>query len=265
MDGRMMAFTSAETGTVSVFERPILWSPPRRILDQAALEEKCRVLRERLRDIAKKHKRVRLASSLSAEDMVITDVILRDNDQDVADNIDIFTLETGRLPAETLTLLDEIQQRYGTPLAIYTPDASSVQAYIEEYGLNGFYESLQARKVCCNIRKVAPLTAALAVADSWITGQRREQSVTRTQLALAEEDTARGIAKYNPLFDWSEQEVWAYVEQYEVPVNALHYQGYPSIGCEPCTKAVREGEDPRAGRWWWENQNNRECGLHVHN
>src|SRR5690606_34909450 len=156
----------------SVFERPILWSPPRRILDQAALEEKCRVLRERLRDIAKKHKRVRLASSLSAEDMVITDVILRDNDQDVADNIDIFTLETGRLPAETLTLLDEIQQRYGTPLAIYTPDASSVQAYIEEYGLNGFYESLQARKVCCNIRKVAPLTAALAVADSWITGQR---------------------------------------------------------------------------------------------
>src|SRR5690606_6170939 len=202
--------------------------------------------------------------------MVITDVILREAGKseqyrDIARHIDIFTLETGRLPIATLALLDQIQARYGTQLAIYRPDQAAVQAYIDQYGMNGFYESLQARRQCCDIRKVVPLAAALADADAWITGQRREQSVTRSDLALHEHDEARGISKYNPLFDWSEQEIWAYVEQYSVPVNALHYQGYPSIGCDPCTKAIRVGEDPRAGRWWWENQDSRECGLHVHN
>ena len=264
-----MAFHSAQT-QASVIERPILWTPPRRVTDPAALDEKCRQLRERLRDIARAHQHTRLASSLSAEDMVITDVILRaaeqgDPYQDIAAHIDIFTLETGRLPAETLALLDQIQTQYGVRLAIYTPDESAVQAYIGQYGLNGFYESLQARRQCCDIRKVVPLAAALAGADAWITGQRREQSVTRSDLHLHEHDEARGISKYNPLFDWSEQEIWAYVERYSVPVNALHYQGYPSIGCDPCTKAIRVGEDPRAGRWWWENQDSRECGLHVHN
>ncbi len=260
-----MAVTSGETGTASIFERPILWSPPSRKPDQAALNAKSAQLRERLRAIARDHRRVRLASSLSAEDMVITDVILRDNDKAVSENIDIFTLETGRLPAETLALLDDIEGRYGARLEIYRPDDALVQDFIAQYGLNGFYESLEARKACCHIRKVVPLAAALSEADAWITGQRREQSVTRTDLALAEHDSARGIEKYNPLFDWTEQEIWAYVEQFSVPVNALHYEGYPSIGCDPCTKAVRAGEDPRAGRWWWENQNNRECGLHVHN
>ncbi len=264
-----MAFHSAQT-QASVFERPILWAPPKRAIDSAALEEKCRQLRERLLDIARTHQRTRLASSLSAEDMVITDVILREAGQseqyqDITAHIDIFTLETGRLPAETLALLDQIQTRYGTRLAIYTPDQAAVQAYVDQYGMNGFYESLQARRQCCDIRKVVPLAAALANADAWITGQRREQSVTRSDLDLHEQDEARGISKYNPLFDWSEQEIWAYVERYSVPVNALHYQGYPSIGCDPCTKAIRVGEDPRAGRWWWENQDSRECGLHVHN
>lgn len=263
-----MTFQSASTQAAPVFERPILWSPPTRAIAPIALEEKSRQLRERLLAIAKQHQRSRLASSLSAEDMVITDVILRDvqtTQQDICTHIDIFTLETGRLPTETLALLDQIQTRYGSGLAVYTPDQQAVQAYIEQNGLNGFYESLKARKQCCDIRKVAPLAAALADADAWITGQRREQSVTRSALDLHERDTARGISKYNPLFDWSEQDVWAYIERYSVPVNALHYQGYPSIGCDPCTKAVRAGEDPRAGRWWWENQDSRECGLHVHN
>lgn len=264
-----MAFHSGQT-QASVFERPILWAPPKRPIDSAAMDEKCRQLRERLLDIARTHQYTRLASSLSAEDMVITDVILREAGQseqyqDIATHIDIFTLETGRLPAETLTLLDQIQTRYGTRLAIYTPDQSAVQAYVDQYGMNGFYESLQARRQCCDIRKVVPLAAALANADAWITGQRREQSVTRSDLDFHELDEARGISKYNPLFDWSEQEIWAYVKRYSVPVNALHYQGYPSIGCDPCTKAIRVGEDPRAGRWWWENQDSRECGLHVHN
>ena len=264
----MMAFESATTQVASAFERPILWSPPARAIAPVALQDKCMQLRERLLAIAQKHQRTRLASSLSAEDMVITDVILRDakNTQpEICTHIDIFTLETGRLPAETLALLDQIQARYGSRLAIYTPDQKAVHAYVEQHGLNGFYESLQARKQCCDIRKVAPLAAALADADAWITGQRREQSITRSELGLHELDTARGISKYNPLFDWSEQDVWAYVERFSVPVNALHYQGYPSIGCDPCTKAVRVGEDPRAGRWWWENQDSRECGLHVHN
>jgi len=264
-----MNFHSAQTQAL-FSEQPILWRPPKRTLDTAALDEKCLQLRERLLGIARTHQRTRLASSLSAEDMVITDVILREAAQseqyrDIATHIDIFTLETGRLPAETLALLDQIQTRYGIRLAIYTPDESAVQAYIEQHGINGFYESLQARRQCCDIRKVIPLAAALADADAWITGQRREQSVTRSDLGLHEQDEARGISKYNPLFDWSEQEVWAYVDRFSVPVNALHYQGYPSIGCDPCTKAVRVGEDPRAGRWWWENQDSRECGLHVHN
>lgn len=260
-----MAYLSADTTTATVFERPVLWSPPKRLASLVSIEEKSQQLSERLLQIARQHQHVRLASSLSAEDMVISDVILRNAHPDIAGSIDIFTLETGRLPAETLALLDNIQTHYGTKLAIYTPADEAVQAYIDRYGLNGFYESLAARKQCCDIRKVVPLAAALADADAWITGQRREQSVTRGELALAEDDTARGIRKYNPLFDWSEQDVWAYVEQFSVPVNALHYQGYPSIGCEPCTKAVRAGEDPRAGRWWWENQDSRECGLHVHN
>ena len=259
-----MTVTSAQSESALLFERPVLWSPPRRAVKDAELADKCGQLRVRLQRIAEQHASARFASSLSAEDMVITDMILRDSPVHVAAHIDIFTLETGRLPAQTLALLDRIRQRYGLRLDLYRPDEQAVEDYVAKYGANGFYDSVQARQRCCEIRKVIPLDAALAGAQAWVTGQRRGQSVTRSDLSLVETDHARGIPKYNPLFDWSEAEVWAYIDSFDVPVNPLHYQGYPSIGCDPCTKAVRQGEDPRAGRWWWESQDNRECGLHVH-
>lgn len=259
-----MTATSAQSESTLLFERPVLWSPPRRTDKPADLAGKCGALRARLQMIAEQHEHARFASSLSAEDMVITDMLLRDSPANVVANIDIFTLETGRLPIQTLALLDQIQQRYGSRLDLYRPDEQAVEAYVAEYGANGFYDSVPARQRCCEIRKVVPLGAALAGAQAWVTGQRREQSVTRSDLSLVEMDIARGIPKYNPLFDWSETEVWAYVDTFDIPVNPLHYQGYPSIGCDPCTKAVRQGEDTRAGRWWWESQDNRECGLHVH-
>lgn len=240
-----------------------MWSPPKGNVSTALLQEKRGVLTERLRAIARSHSRIRLASSLSAEDQVITDIILRDLYPAGHTSIDIFTLGTGRLHPETLALIEEVKQQYQYDINIYRPDPVQIDSYASHYGLNGFYDSLEARKKCCQIRKIDPLNIALQDADAWITGQRREQSVTRTELALQEQDTARNILKYNPLFDWSEAEIWAYVELYNLPVNALHARGYPSIGCEPCTKAVRVGEDLRAGRWWWESQDSKECGLHV--
>jgi phosphoadenosine phosphosulfate reductase len=180
-------------------------------------------------------------------------------------HLPIFTLQTGRLHAETLAMLDRIRERYDYAIEQYTPDARAVEAYVRDHGLNAFYDSIELRKACCNIRKVVPLNRALKDADAWLTGQRREQAVTRADLPFVEDDDARGIAKYNPLFDWTEAEVWAYLEQHAVPTNALHDKGYPSIGCEPCTRAVRAGEDVRAGRWWWESRDSKECGLHATN
>lgn len=245
------------------FERPLLWSPPKGNISATLLQDKRAVLVERLRIIAASHSRVRLASSLSAEDQVLADIILTELTHTPNQHIDIFTLETGRLHPATLALLEQVKRRYDYEIKLYRPEAGQLAEYINTYGLNGFYDSLEARKKCCQIRKIIPLDQALAQADAWITGQRREQSVTRTELALQEQDTARNILKYNPLFDWTEAEIWAYVEQYDLPVNVLHDQGYPSIGCDPCTKAVRAGEDPRAGRWWWESRDSKECGLHV--
>jgi len=201
---------------------------------------------------------VKLASSLAAEDMVLTHAILSRQL-----GIGIFSLNTGRLHAETLEMLDKVQARYGYAIEQFTPNAAAVQAYVASHGANAFYESVALRKSCCEIRKVEPLGRALAGVQAWVTGQRREQSVTRAELHLEEQDTARGIAKYNPLADWSEADVWAYLEAFDVPVNPLHARGYPSIGCEPCTRAVRPGEDSRAGRWWWESRDSKECGLHI--
>ncbi len=144
---------------------------------------------------------------------------------------------------------------------IRTPAA--VEAYVKDHGLNAFYESVDLRKSCCGIRKVEPLNRALAGVEAWVTGQRREQSVTRTELHEQEHDAARGIEKYNPLAEWTEADVWAYLRHFDVPVNPLHARGYPSIGCEPCTRAIRPGEDSRAGRWWWESRDTKECGLHI--
>lgn len=198
------------------------------------------------------------ASSLAAEDMVLTDLILKDK---LA--ISIFTLETGRLHAETLGVLAAIRTHYGVDLAQYKPDPAALEAYVSENGLNAFYDSVEMRKECCRIRKVEPLNRALSGNQAWITGQRRAQSSTRSDLAIQEDDAAHAMQKFNPLADWTEDQIWHYIRSNEVPYNPLHDKGYPSIGCEPCTRAIQPGEDIRAGRWWWESPDTKECGLHV--
>jgi phosphoadenosine phosphosulfate reductase len=198
------------------------------------------------------------ASSLAAEDMVLTDLILR-----ATLSIGIFTLETGRLHAETLHVIDRIKEVYGYDVALYRPEPAAVDAYVAQHGLNGFYDSIDLRKECCRIRKIEPLGRALTGNKAWVTGQRRAQSSTRAALDVQESDDAHRMTKFNPLADWSEQDVWHYIRSNNVPYNSLHDKGYPSIGCEPCTRAVQPGEDVRAGRWWWENPDTKECGLHV--
>ncbi|MFP5486598.1 MAG: phosphoadenylyl-sulfate reductase, partial [Gammaproteobacteria bacterium] len=177
--------------------------------------------------------------------------------------ITIFSLDTGRLPAETYTLIGEVERRYGTRLEIYFPDATAVETYVRSHGINAFYDSVELRKACCGVRKMEPLRRALAGRKAWITGLRAAQSVTRTGLALREFDAGNGLEKLNPLSEWTEAEVWAYIRINEVPYNALHDQFYPSIGCAPCTRAIAVGEDVRAGRWWWEDPSTKECGLHA--
>jgi len=198
------------------------------------------------------------ASSLAAEDMVLTDLILK-----AKLPIAIFSLETGRLHAETLSMIDRVKQTYDYDIALYRPQPEAVARYVRDHGLNAFYDSVEMRKECCRIRKVEPLGQALAGKKAWITGQRRAQSSTRAELAVQEDDPGHAMQKFNPLADWSEQDVWDYLRQNDVPYNALHDRGFPSIGCEPCTRAVQPGEDVRAGRWWWENPESKECGLHV--
>jgi phosphoadenosine phosphosulfate reductase len=178
-------------------------------------------------------------------------------------NIGIFSLETGRLHAETLGMLDAVKNTYGTAITLFKPEAAAVDAYVQQHGLNAFYDSVEMRKECCRIRKVEPLNRALAGNKAWVTGQRRAQAATRTELAVQEDDIAHGMQKFNPLADWSEEDVWHYIRSNQVPYNPLHDKGYPSIGCEPCTSAIQPGEDVRAGRWWWENPESKECGLHV--
>jgi phosphoadenosine phosphosulfate reductase len=198
------------------------------------------------------------ASSLAAEDMVLTDLILK-----AKLPIGIFTLETGRLHKETLAMVDRIRETYGHEVALYKPETSAIDAYVTQNGLNAFYDSVDMRKECCRIRKVEPLNRALSGNKAWVTGQRRAQSTTRAELAVQEDDVAHGMTKFNPLADWSEEDVWNYIRSHNVPYNPLHDTGYPSIGCEPCTRAIQPGEDVRAGRWWWENPESKECGLHV--
>ncbi|ENO95747.1 phosphoadenosine phosphosulfate reductase [Thauera phenylacetica B4P] len=198
------------------------------------------------------------ANSFGAEDMVLTDLILSN-----ALPITVFSLDTGRLPAETYSLIGEVERHYGSKLEIYFPDAGAVETFVRSHGINAFYDSVELRKACCGVRKMEPLRRALAGRKAWITGLRAAQSVTRAGLPVRETDTANGLEKLNPLTDWTETEVWAYIRINEVPYNALHDQFYPSIGCAPCTRAIALGEDVRAGRWWWENPETKECGLHV--
>lgn len=198
------------------------------------------------------------ASSLGAEDMVLTDVIFRRGL-----DIEIFTLDTGRLHADTVALLGKIRKHYERDIRVVRPDPDAVAQYVTVHGRNAFYESVDLRKRCCEIRKVEPLRRALAGKACWITGQRREQSATRSGLALQEHDAVHDMPKFNPLADWSEHDVWEYIGRHGVPYNALHEQGYRSIGCAPCSRPTLPGEEVRAGRWWWEAAEGRECGLHV--
>lgn len=201
---------------------------------------------------------VSLASSLSGEDMIITHLIATH-----FLDIGVFAIDTGMLHTQTLDLIGQVQTRYGIDVKIFRPNTIAVQNYVDDHGKHAFYESLNLRHSCCDIRKVEPLTRALSGLSGWITGQRREQGTTRRTLAHVETDVARGIAKYNPLADWTWDDVLDFAKANDVPLNALHARGYPSIGCEPCTRAIRQGEDPRSGRWWWERADTKECGLHV--
>ena len=201
---------------------------------------------------------VAFANSLGAEDMVLVDLIRKNKL-----NVEIFSIDTGRLPAETYHLIQEVELKYQFKIKIYFPNQEKVESYVNLNGINAFYNSLDLRKSCCGIRKVEPLNRALKDKKAWITGMRQEQSQTRQTLQEEEFDEAHQSQKLNPLSTWSENEIWAYIKINEVPYNALHDQFYPSIGCAPCTRAISEGEDVRAGRWWWEDPQNKECGLHV--
>jgi phosphoadenosine phosphosulfate reductase len=212
------------------------------------------VLNEAVRD----HAPVVFASSLGAEDMVLTDLIAKHRL-----DIGIFSLDTGRLPQETCELIHETRRHYGIPLAVYFPDNRLVEEYVAQHGINGFYDSVENRKGCCFARKVEPLRRALKDKGAWVTGLRRDQAVTRGTLEVSSWDADNGLQKFNPLLDWSNRDVWAYIRQHDVPYNRLHDQFYPSLGCAPCTRSVTAGEDIRAGRWWWENPESKECGLHT--
>jgi phosphoadenosine phosphosulfate reductase len=214
--------------------------------------------RELLTRIAHDFRPATLASSLSAEDMVLTDLIAREKI-----DIDIFVIDTGRLHGDTLDLIGRIETRYGLEVRVIHPKPAAVADYVWQHGKDAFYESIELRKGCCEMRKVEPLKRALAGKKAWITGLRREQSATRSAIAVEELDNTHGLAKFNPLADWSEVDVWGYIRAHEVPYNPLYDQGYRSIGCAPCTRPVVVGEDARAGRWWWETGTASECGLHV--
>jgi phosphoadenosine phosphosulfate reductase len=204
--------------------------------------------------------KIALASSFGAEDVVIIDMMA---------NLDknrarVFTLDTGRLNQETYDVMDEIRARYGIPIEVYFPDHNEVEEMVRARGMNLMYESVENRKLCCEIRKVHPLKRALSTLDGWITGLRRNQVVTRATTKKVEIDRDHGgIVKVNPLADWTSDMVWDYIRKNNVPYNKLHDIGFPSIGCEPCTRAIKPGEDPRAGRWWWESAAQKECGIHF--
>ena len=203
------------------------------------------------------------ANSLGAEDMVLTDLIADFNAGAPARAIEIFSLDTGRLPAETYDLMAQVQKHYDLKLKVFFPQSSAVENFVRQHGINAFYDSVDLRKACCRARKVEPLQRALAGKKAWITGLRAQQATTRSGLPVQEFDEGNKLEKFNPLADWTEKEVWAYIKLNGVPYNALHDKFFPSIGCAPCTRAVTPGEDIRSGRWWWEQADTKECGLHL--
>ena len=201
--------------------------------------------------------RLALSSSLSIEDQTLTDMMLRIDPQ-----ANIFTLDTGRLFPETYELIDRTNEHYKVKLKVYCPQTEALQQFVATEGINPFYESIEKRHACCEVRKLEPLRRAFRDLDVWVCGLRSAQSVTRSDMRLIEWDERHGLLKINPLIHWTEQQVWDYIKENRVPYNRLHDKGFPSIGCEPCTRAVRRIDDVRAGRWWWESPDHRECGLH---
>jgi len=201
--------------------------------------------------------RIALSSSMGAEDQVLTDMVMR-----IDPEVKIFTLDTGRLFYETYELIERTSLRYKKNIEIYFPSPAEVERMVTEKGINLFYQSIENRKECCRVRKIEPLKRAFKGLEVWICGLRRNQSATRTENQMVEWDEANGLIKLNPLIDWSEQDVWEYIKANGVPYNPLHDKGFPSIGCQPCTRAIEPGEDVRAGRWWRENPETKECGLH---
>ena len=201
--------------------------------------------------------KVAFSTSLGAEDQAITKMIA-----DIDKTAHIFTLDTGRLFPETYDLMDRTAKKYDITIRVMFPDAARVEEMVNSKGINLFYDSVENRKLCCHIRKIEPLKRAFKGLDAWICGLRREQSVTRKDMKLVEWDENNGLLKVNPLIDWTEAHLWEYIKQNHIPYNPLHDKGFPSIGCQPCTRAIMPGEDVRAGRWWWENPETRECGLH---
>ena len=201
--------------------------------------------------------RIIQSTSLGLEDQVITEMVMRQDRK-----TKIFTLDTGRLFPETYDLIARTNKHFGIRIATYFPDSSKVEKMVAEHGINLFYDSVEKRKLCCSIRKVAQLPRAFRGKDAWICGLRKDQSVTRFFSRLVEWDPHNKLVKINPLINWNETEVRAYLKKHNIPYNLLHDRGFPSIGCEPCTRAIEPGEEVRAGRWWWENEIHKECGLH---
>jgi phosphoadenosine phosphosulfate reductase len=203
--------------------------------------------------------KVALSSSLGPEDQVLTDMAVR-----ISKDVRIFTLDTGRLFPETYSLIDRTNMLYGIKIRVFFPDYRTVQEMVSADGINLFYESIEKRKFCCRVRKLEPLGRAFSGLEAWICGLRREQSITRQDMQLVEWDETNSLIKINPLINWTEQQVWDYIRGHNVPYNKLHDSGFPSIGCQPCTRAIEPNGDARSGRWWWESPEHRECGLHKH-
>lgn len=201
--------------------------------------------------------RIALASSLGLEDQVLTAMAVK-----IKKDARVFTIDTGRLFPECYLLIDRTNDKYDIKIEVYSPDHTGVETYVREHGVNAFYQSVELRKACCRCRKIEPLLRALSTLDVWICGLRASQAVTRTNIDVVEWDSNNGLIKVNPLAKWSEEDVWRYIKDNHVPYNKLHDQGFPSIGCQPCTRAIQPGEDIRAGRWWWEDPEHKECGLH---
>lgn len=216
-------------------------------------------IKEQLQFLAKEFNgKIAFSTSFGQEDQVITDIIFKNNI-----DIEVFTLDTGRMFEETYKVWNKTNQKYNKKITPYFPNKEEVEKMVSEKGIYSFYNSIEDRKECCNIRKVFPLQRALKNVNLWITGLRAEQSVTRVDLALLEENKIFNVIKFNPLTAWTLNDVVKYLNENNVPYNELHDKGFLSIGCSPCTRAIKDGEDIRAGRWWWESKDKKECGLHV--